>query len=116
MESNIDDTHDVISTITIQHKNEIGLPLIALGFDILPILIVFLRSLFSGLSSFVLLFILVSPIAGLIMGVVSLSRGEKRIGIVGKIIAIVAIALPLVMVALIVAFFIGVATGVISLM
>lgn len=116
MENKFSDAQDIKSNITIQHKNKIGLPLIAVGLDLLPILIIFLSTLVRGLSSFILLFIVLSPIAGLMMGVVSLNQGKGQIGTVGKILAIVAIALPLVLVTLIVVFFIGVTTGVISLM
>ena len=116
MKNKITDSQDQNSMTTIHRKNEIGLPLLALGLDLIPILLVFLSSLGLGLPSFVLLFMVLSPIVGLITGVISLSRGKERIGIVGKILAITAIALPLILVIIIVIFFIGVATGVISLM
>jgi len=97
-------------------KNKIGLPLIALGLDFLPVLLVYINSLTQGAISFILLLIVALPIAGLITGIVALSQGKGKIGIVGKIIAIIAIALPVIVIALIVIFFIGVATGLISLM
>ena len=98
-----------------QSKNEIALPLVALGLDFLPFLLGFLNSRQIMIPMFSLLTIL-APIAGIITGVAALSRGKVRIGAVGKTIAIISIALPLALVALIIIFFIGAATGLISLM
>ena len=98
-----------------ENENTIGLPLLALVLDILPILIliIFSSALKHGLS---FLFIVLPPIAGATTGVVSLCL-EKG-GLVGKRLAIIAIALPLSLVAIIVVFsivFFSVSTaGVIS--
>lgn len=116
MENQSIDASDANSMTTIKHKNEIGLPLIALFLDFAPVLLVFLGSLVRGLSSAALLLALLLPVAGLITGIVSLSRGKARIGIVGKILAIIAIVLPLAFVAFIVIIFIGAVTGLISFM
>jgi len=94
-------------------KEEIGLPLVALGLDVLPIFLVYLG---LPLPSFVYLFILLSPIAGLITGIVALSRGKARIGLMGKVISIIAIVLPLFLIILIIIVFIGAMTGTISFM
>lgn len=99
-----------------QGKNNIVLPLIALGLDLSPILLVYLSSFIQRFSSLAILFIVVMPIAGLVTGVVSLNRGKGRMGIAGKVIAIAAIVLPLALIALIIIFFIGASTGIISLM
>lgn len=116
MENQFIDAQDTNSKTTVKHKNEIGLPLIALCLDFTPVLLIFLGSLGRGLSSSVLLLALLLPVAGLMTGIVSLSRGKSRIGIAGKILAIIAIVLPLSLVAFIVIFFIGAVTGVISFM
>ena len=85
------------STAAARRKNEIGLPLIALCLVIVPILaFLFLESLLrlDDLLAFLLLFMLLSPIAGMITGIFSLVRGKGRIGLAGKILAITAISLP----------------------
>ena len=98
------------------HGNRIGLPLIALGLDLAPIPIVFLGSITRGLTALTFLFVVLFPIAGLITGVVSLARGKDRTGKIEKIIAIIAISLPLALVLFVLVFFIGAVTGLISLM
>jgi len=97
-------------------KNGLGLPIIALGLDLVPVLIFFLNSLIRGLTSFALLLLVLLPVAGLVTGIVSLSLGKGKISIIGKTLAIIAISLPLVCVAFIIVIFIGVVTGLISLM
>ena len=97
-------------------KNGIGLPITALGLDLAPALIIFLGSIIRGLTSVTLLFTVLFPVAGLITGIVSLTLGKDRIGKIGKILAIIAISLPLALVLSIIVFFIGVVTGLISLM
>ena len=97
-------------------NNGIGLPLIALGLDLAPVLLIVLNSIIQGVLSFTFLFMVLLPIAGLITGVVALTLGKDRIGRTGKIIAIIAISLPLAFVLFIIVFFIGAVTGVISLM
>ena len=94
----------------------IGLPLIALGLDLISVVLYYLGSLTNLSISFILLLILFAPIAGMITGVVSLIRGKGRMGIIGKVIAIVAVALPTLAVLFILFFFVGVMTGLISLM
>lgn len=116
MEKQPIDKQDTQSIPAVCHNNEIGLPLLALGFDLVPIFLVFLNSILRGLPSYMFLLIVLSPIAGLITGVISLAKGKRRIGLTGKIISIIAIILPLSFVAFIIIFFIGVVTGVISLM
>jgi len=98
------------------HKNKIGVPLIASVLSISPILIISIGSFGFALMSYAYLFLILCPIAGLIMGIISLIQGKKRIGLAGMIFAVIAVALPLAMVALILVVFIGVSTGLISLM
>jgi ABC-type dipeptide/oligopeptide/nickel transport system permease component len=97
-------------------KNGLSLPIIALVLDLAPVLILFLNSITWGFTAVALLFVVLYPIAGLITGIVTLTVGKGRIGKIGKILAIIAISLPAVFVAFILIIFIGVVTGVISLM
>ena len=93
-------------------KSELVLPLIALGFDVVPIFGV----LIFEPSPLALLFVVLSPIVGMILGVVSLSRDKMRIGKAGKIISIVAIALPLALLAFYAIIIYRVVTAIIALM
>ena len=97
-------------------KNELSLPITALGLDLAPVLIIFLNSITRGFTAIALLFVVLFPIAGLITGIVALTLGKGWIGRMGKILAIIAISLPLACVAFIFVIFIGVVTGLISLM
>ena len=97
-------------------KNGISLPLTALGLDLAPALIIFLGSIIRGLTSVTLLILVLLPVAGLITGIVSLTLGKGRIGKIGKILALIAISLPLAVVLFVIVIFIGAATGLISLM
>ena len=99
---------------TNQSKNGVSVPLIALGLDLFPVLIILLSSRLYVLSSF-FLFALLAPLAGMITGVTYLSQAKGRTG-AGKVIAVIATALPLAFIALVVVIFIGATTGVISLM
>jgi hypothetical protein len=105
-------------TTTPRQKNEIRLPLIALGLVLASILVIllfeYLQLYLYMTLSFILLMALLLQIAGFVAGVASLRRGKKRIGLAGKIIAIVAIVVPLIPIAFIIIFSIGLTTGVIS--
>ena len=92
----------------------ISLPLVALGLDLFPVLMIFFSR--RSISSFSLLFMLMLPVIGVIMGVSSLRRGKGRRYLAGNIIAIVAVALPVFFVVFVIVIFIGIVTGVISLM
>ena len=97
-------------------KGGLRSPIIALGLDLAPALILFLSSFTRGLPSFTLLSMILFPIAGLITGIASLTLGKGRMGRIGKILAIIAISLPLAVVLFILVIFIGAVTGLISLM
>lgn len=117
MEKQLKDLQDTNSITSTHRKNKIGLPLIALVLDLLPLFLAYLPGMFGrSLSSFVLLFMVLSPIAGLTTGIVSLCRRKGRMGMAEKIIAIVSVVLPLSLVVFIVVFFIGAVTGIISFM
>jgi hypothetical protein len=98
------------------NKNGLRLPIIALGLDLAPVLIFLLNSITRGFTAIALLFVVLLPIAGLITGIVSLTLGKDRMGRIGKILAIIAISLPLAVVLFVIVIFIGVVTGLISLM
>jgi len=104
------------NTDGVQHKPEIALPIVALGLDFVPVLMFFLANLDVGFGGFWILSILLCPITGLIMGVMALCRGKQRIGIAGKVIAIIAIGLTVAFAVIIVVFLVGAVTGVIPFM
>lgn len=93
-------------------KKKVVLPIIALLFEILPFVFV----TFRGISGVVLLLMLILPIVGFILGVSSLHKERAKIGTVGMIIAIIAVALPILLIGAIIVFFIGATTGIISFM
>jgi len=98
------------------YKNIIVLPLIALGFDVVSVILFFIASTGLPFSNIIIIFALLLPIAGIITGVIALCRGKRRNGIFGMIIAIVAIALPLSVIVFIGVIFIGIVTGAIAFM
>ena len=104
------------NAVSAVQKNTIGLPLVALGLDLAPVLLIWLSSLGTVMSAFALMLAVMMPLAGLTTGIVALVRGKGKLGLAGKIIAIIAVALPLALVAFIIVFFIGAMTGVISFM
>lgn len=109
---NADNVNSVTET---KIKAKIGIPLIALGLDLLPFIWIFI----SYIGVYILispLVIILSPIAGLILGISALSRGKKYNGLLGNILAIITIAIPVSLVVLIIVLYIGAATGIISLM
>ncbi len=99
-------------------KKKITLPVIALLLDILPVFMIYLSSfsLLRGLTSVTIIATILSPVVGLILGVMALSQGKNVTGVFGRIIAIIAVALPLLFIGFIVVFFVGASTGLISLM
>ena len=92
----------------------LGLPLVALGLDLIPVLAIVLGR--RSLTSFSLLLLIMLPVAGVITGVSSLRRGRGGRYIAGNVIAVIAIALPVVFVLFFITIFIGMVTGVITLM
>lgn len=91
------------------------LAIIALLFDLVPIVIFYLLIGATSISSAIVLIIL-SPLMGIVLGVAALSSGNTKIGTTGKVIAIMAVALPLLFMGFILLFFIGAVTGLISFM
>jgi hypothetical protein len=99
-----------------RRKTGMRLPILALCLDILPVLIILLSSIAKlELSSFAVILIVLSPIAGFISGALSLVMGKGWMGIIGKVTAAAAVALPIAFLAVVLVFFIGAATGLISL-
>jgi len=98
-------------------KKESRLPFIALGLDMLPLALFFSGG--GGIISAILIIVaILSPIAGLIVGIAAL-RQPKQLDTFGKIVAIIAIILPLIFILcmiLIIIFLINVATGNVTFM
>ena len=103
-------------TAPVDRKSGLRLPLIALGLDFAPILLIALTSRVAGLQGLLFLLVLLCPVAGLITGIMAFVRGRGSLSLAAKIIAGVAILLPFSFIVLIVLLFVGAATGVISLM
>ena len=99
-------------------KRELGLPILAFVLSLLPFFFMFLSMWIRiySLSSYMSLASLLAPICGVIIGVRALSFGKERIGIIGQILSIIAITIPLSIVGFVLVFFIGVSTGIISIM
>lgn len=99
-----------------RHKRQFDLSELALTLDLLPIAILILRNFVSWLDGYVLLLILISLVAGFIVGIAALCRAKHIVTADGKAMAILAIAIPAVLVGGALYFYIGVNTGLISLM
>jgi hypothetical protein len=97
-------------------NNRIGLPITALVLDLAPVLIFFMNSIMRGFTAVALLFVVLFPVAGLIVGIAALALGKGKISGIGKILSIIAISLPLAVVLCVIVIFIGAVTGLISLM
>jgi len=75
-------------------ENRLTLPIAALLFNIIPYI------LFLGNTDWVLLFLIgIFPCIGMILGIIALCSGRKRIGKAGMAIAIIAACWPVVFVA-----------------
>jgi hypothetical protein len=116
MENNISETIDTSNTANVEKRNKIGLPIIALILDLMPFILIFILFLLSALPNLpalvfglILLGILFSPIAGIMLGVISLS--QWGIGKV-RILSIIAILLPITYVT---TFILLIRTGAISI-
>lgn len=114
MENRPNDIKDTHAKAGIRYP-KLTLPLVALGLDLLPVLLGFLSA--HGITiPMHALFAILFPTAGLLTGIFALDQGKARIGLAGKIIAIAAVALPLIFVAFVMIILIGASTGLISLM
>jgi hypothetical protein len=104
----------------VPEKPSIALPLTALLLTVVPFSLILFIIFFPSRMDFafqIVLWSLLSMLAGFILGIVSLSQGRKRIiGTAGKVMAILAILVALLPVIFVVGCFIGAATGLISLM
>ncbi len=105
-------TNEISRKISVKNKRPLLLSIAALLLEILPFI---LLSLVGG-NGFALLLLLMAPIAGLILGVDLLRKGKKNIGIFAMIGAVIAVALPILLIGVIVVLFIGITTGLIPLM
>ena len=95
-----------------KQKPDLRLPLVALVLSFWPFV-------FHGFSFNVYipeLILILSPVAGLITGVYALMQGKRRIGTLGKVIALVAIILPGLVIAVLIVLLIGASTGMVRMM
>lgn len=95
---------------------KIYLPIIALGLDLLAAIFFFLSSTGRVMTSVLLLLATLATIAAIIIGAAALIGGKGKINTAGKIMAIVAIAMPLSLVAFILIILAGATMGVINVM
>ncbi len=93
-------------------RKRVALPIAALSLEIFPFLFL---GLFTG-SGFIMLLTMSCPVVGLVLGILSLCMKKPQIGLAGKIIAIVAVSIPVLLIGAIMVFFVGASTGVIPLM
>ena len=106
MENKSVDTQDTSPETTELQNNKIGLPLLALTLVIIPALLALLNMLGLYLPPFAALIMIISPIIGLVLGIMALDKKDGQIGKARKILATTAIAIPLIFVAIILIIFI----------
>ena len=104
------DARDTILSTAIHNTDQIVLPLLAIVLDLVPVFVERGRGPLTPIIPFIRLLMVLSPIAGVIIGIVSLILGKNRT------LSIIAIALPLTFVASIILFLIGAQTGSIGCM
>ena len=91
MDQKPNDEQNMGSEETMLIEEKLGLPITALLLNIIPYL------LFLGQPNvFILLLIGIFPIIGVVVGIVALCFGKKRIGKLGQVFSIIAIAWPIV--------------------
>ena len=105
----IDTQNANITDTNCKNEIELGLPLLALFLSCVTFFPLFSEALGLRLLSIIILYVLLAPIVGMIIGIVALCKGKARIGASGIIISIVSIVMPPIY-AFIDALFIGVAT------
>jgi len=98
-----------------QSKPKILLPVIALILSLSPVPVLAIFTFIPFVGVFGALFATLALIAGIILGIISLTK-RNEIGVLGRVIAICAIVFSLLPIIVIVLFYIGAMTGVISLM
>ena len=91
------DARDTILSTAIHDIDQIVLPLLAIVLDLVPVFVE--RGPLTPIIPFIRLLMVLSPIAGVIIGIVSLNLGKNRT------LSIIAIALPLIFVAFIILTF-----------
>ncbi|MDR2749071.1 MAG: hypothetical protein LBC41_00290 [Clostridiales bacterium] len=74
------------------------LPAISLALDFMPVLCVLLALINRQLLAILPIGILL-PIVGIVLGIVSLCLGRKRIGTIGVVLSSTAVALPVIFIA-----------------
>jgi len=99
MEDKSVDTQNVDYENTTRIEKKLGLPIVALLLNVLPFI-------YFVVNPDVIMLILISlfPFCGVIIGIVALCYGKKRIGTLGVILSIFAIVWPIIFVAAVVLF------------
>ena len=90
-----DNTTVLAEALQSPQKKKIGLPLAALLLDFASLLFVAFVPLLGAIA---LLLCVLSPCAGVMMGIVALAQGKERSGTTGMVTAGIAVALPIVVV------------------
>ena len=94
MEQKPDVMQNIDPKDTTHSEKKLNLPMVALMLNIIPY---FLFLIWRDV--FMLFFISIFPIAGFKVGIVALCHGKRRIGTLGQVISVIAIAWPLVFIA-----------------
>ena len=100
-------------------KPKIIMPLIALILAVVPLAVLLVINFFLinvGTGGWLILVCLLSMANGLVFGIMSLTKGKKKIGKIGMILSITAIVFAASPALFVIGFMIGVSTGLISLM
>ena len=99
-----------------KRKFQIRSPFLALFLAIAPFLSIFLAYLDLRLPTIIFLYALLAPIAGMMIGFAYLTQMKVEISKVGKVIAMISIAIPIILIAFVITLFVGAAIGFIPLM
>jgi hypothetical protein len=87
MENKNIDEKDSTQMGAMHRGNGLGLPIVAIGLGLLPVIILQIPQTIWWMTSSALLIIILLPIAGLIAGIISLNRCKGQIGYVRKILS-----------------------------
>ena len=99
MEHNSNKKINTDSEIPRQDKPKLGLPITALALNVIPYIIFVIEQ-----NVFLLILIGFLPIIGVILGVIALCLGKKRIGKLGVILSIIAVIWPIIFIVTIMLF------------
>ena len=94
-----------------RRKSKIGMPLLALVLYLVPVFLLYLSTIGYKLTSITILLCIALPIFGLLLGVSSFAGGKEELGTSGMILAILAVAIPMITIALIPLYFMYAVSG-----